>query len=168
MVKTLPIFLWLFLISLSPIASAEEGRLITEEDGKYLDTNDIPTYKITADGTVDWYTYNGFRRYHSECHVCHGPDGLGSSFAPALASSMKDYSYDDFMSIVVNGRERVTASEQQKMPAFGQNPNVMCYLDDIYVYLMARSDDAVGRGRPRKKVPKSDAAKEDENACFGD
>jgi hypothetical protein len=72
------------------------------------------------------------------------------------------------MSIVVNGRERVTASEQQKMPAFGQNPNVMCYLEDIYVYLMARSDDAVGRGRPRKKVPKSDAAKEDENACFGD
>ncbi len=41
-------------------------------------------YSIASDGTVDWYTYNGFRRYHADCHVCHGPDGLGSSFGPAL------------------------------------------------------------------------------------
>ena len=42
-----------------------------------------------VDGVVDWYTYSGFRRYHSECHVCHGPDGMGSSFAPALLDSLK-------------------------------------------------------------------------------
>ena len=46
-------------------------------------------YAVKDDGTVDWYTYNGYRRYHSECHVCHGPDGLGSSFGPALADSLK-------------------------------------------------------------------------------
>jgi hypothetical protein len=34
------------------------------------------------------------------------------------------------------------------MPAFGTNPNVMCYLDDIYAYLRARSDGVIGRGRP--------------------
>ncbi len=47
-----------------------------------------PPYQI-RDGKVDWYTYSGFRRYHAECHVCHGPDGLGSSFAPALLESLK-------------------------------------------------------------------------------
>jgi methanol metabolism-related c-type cytochrome len=140
----------------------------TSIDGKYFDANETPTYNVAPDGTVDWYTYNGFRRYHGECHVCHGPDGLGGSFAPALAESLKALPYDDFLDVVVNGRERVNVSEQQKMPAFGINPNVMCYLDDIYVYLRARSDGAVGRGRPPKKEPKSAAAKEDENDCFGD
>jgi hypothetical protein len=43
----------------------------------------------------------------------------------------------------------------------------MCYLDDIYVYLKARGMDAVARGRPSKKDPKSDAISEMENACMG-
>ncbi|MES9979734.1 MAG: hypothetical protein ABW107_13400, partial [Candidatus Thiodiazotropha sp. 6PLUC5] len=41
------------------------------------------------DGKVDFGTYNGFRRYHADCHVCHGPAGLGSSYAPALMDSLK-------------------------------------------------------------------------------
>ena len=36
------------------------------------------------------------------------------------------------------------------MPAFGDNPNVACYMDDLYVYLRARANDAVGRVRPAK------------------
>jgi hypothetical protein len=35
------------------------------------------------------------------------------------------------------------------MPAFGTNPNVMCYLDDIYAYLRARSDGVIGAGGRR-------------------
>ena len=168
--KTLLTLLCFLSISLAVTISvtANDGKVVTSSDGKYFDADDNLIYKIGSDGTVDWYTYNGFRRYHSECHVCHGPDGLGSSFAPALATSLETLSYDDFLDAVVNGRERVNASEQQKMPAFGQNPNVMCYLDDIYVYLKARSDNTLGRGRPLKKAPKSATAKEDENACFGD
>jgi hypothetical protein len=53
------------------------------------------------------------------------------------------------------------------MPSFGLNPNVMCFLDDIYAYLKARSDDAVGRGRPAKHADKSEATKEYEAACLG-
>ena len=78
------------------------------EDGKYFTADDIPTYNVQADGTVDWYTYSGFRRYHSECHVCHGPDGLGSTYAPALADSLRTMSYDAFLEVVINGRERTT------------------------------------------------------------
>src|SRR6202046_201128 len=68
-------------------------------EGKYADKDGNPTYKISADGTVDWYTFSGFRRYHSDCHVCHGPNGEGSSYAPALANSLKTLSYSDFTNI---------------------------------------------------------------------
>ena len=122
-------------------------------------------YRI-RDGKVDWYTYSGFRRYHAECHVCHGPDGLGSSFAPALLDSLKTLSRDDYMEIVVNGRENVSTSVQNKMPAFGLNPNVMCFIDDIYAYLKARADGVLGRGRPAKEA-KPAAARERDDACLG-
>jgi hypothetical protein len=77
-------------------------------------------------------------------------------------------SYEGFLEVVINGREKVGASENSKMPSFGVNRNVICYLDDIYVYLKARSDDALGRGRPKKKEPKSDATREEENACLAE
>src|SRR5215831_4080518 len=115
---------------------------VKNEDGKYYDKNSNPTYKVQSDGTVDWYTYSGYRRYHSECHVCHGPDGEGSSYAPALKNSLKRLSYSDFLGIVAGGRKNVSTASENVMPAFGTNPNVMCYLDDIFVYLRARANDA--------------------------
>lgn len=150
-------------------AEAKAHNIIVaySEDGRYFTEDDIPTYNIAEDGTVDWQTYSGFRRYHSECHVCHGPDGEGSSYAPALKDSAVNMDYYDFVSMVVNGRENVSASETSVMPAFGTNRNVMCYLDDIYVYLKARGTGAVPRGRPAKKEDKSDAIREEENACMG-
>jgi methanol metabolism-related c-type cytochrome len=136
-------------------------------DGKSFDKEGYPTYKIAADGTVDWYTYSGFRRYHSECHVCHGPNGDGSSFAPALKDSLKRITHTDFLAIVASGRKNVTTSQENVMPAFGANPNVMCYVDDIYIYLRARSDDAVGRVRPAKRDDKPEAYAKAEDACMG-
>ena len=138
-----------------------------EKDGKWETADGTPTYNITSDGTVDWYTFSGFRRYHSECHVCHGPDGEGSTYAPGLIESLKTMSYADFMMVVASGREVVRADKQSKMPALGDNPNVMCYIDDIYAYLKARSDGVVGRGRPAKKHDKSPEWVEAETACMG-
>jgi len=124
-------------------------------------------YRIEGDGTVDWPTFSGFRRYNSVCHTCHGPDGVGSTFAPALVESLKRLSYEQFTEIVVNGKTEVNTAVQKKMPGFGLDPNVMCYLDDIYAYLKARSDGALGRGRPAKHADKPPAAAEAENACMG-
>ncbi len=136
-------------------------------DGKSFDKDGNPTYKIAADGNVDWYTYSGFRRYHSECHVCHGPNGDGSSFAPALKDSLKRITHGDFLAVVASGRKNVTTSQENVMPAFGANPNVMCYVDDLYIYLRARSDDAVGRVRPAKHDDKPEAYAKAEEACMG-
>jgi len=137
------------------------------DDGKYFDKSGNPTYKVQQDGGVDWYTYSGFRRYHSVCHVCHGPAGDGSSFAPALTDSLKRISYADFLGIVASGRKNVTTAQENVMPAFGDNRNVMCYIDDIYVYLRARANDAVGRVRPEKHADKPEAFAKAEDACMG-
>ncbi|MGB3244681.1 MAG: c-type cytochrome, methanol metabolism-related [Sulfitobacter sp.] len=134
-----------------------------DEDGRYYTEDDVPTFNLAADGTVDWLTFSGFRRYHSECHVCHGPDGEGSTYAPKIKNSAVHMGYDDFIDVVVNGRK----NGNSVMPHFGDNRNVMCYLDDIYVYLKARGVEAVPRGRPAKKDKKSDIIREDEDACMG-
>ena len=153
--------------SVSSVADPVDPTAVKSEDGKYFDKEGNPTYKIAPDGTVDWYTYSGYRRYHSECHVCHGPDGMGSSYAPALKDSLKTMSYADFLSIVASGRKNVTTAAENVMPAFGTNPNVACYMDDIYVYLRARANDAWGRVRPAKHEDKPKAYAEAEDGCMG-
>jgi mono/diheme cytochrome c family protein len=94
------------------------------------------------DGAVDKATFNGYRRYHGDCHRCHGPDGLGSSYAPSLVESVKQMPYQQFV--------RVTLQGNRAMPGFANDPNVAGYIDDIYAYLKARSDGVLGRGRPVK------------------
>jgi methanol metabolism-related c-type cytochrome len=135
--------------------------------GKFFDADGDPTYDVKADGTLDWYAYSGFRRYHSECHVCHGPDGEGSTYAPALKNSLKVLDYAEFIGTIVGGRKNVTSSQNNVMPAFGDNKNVMCYADDIYIYLRARSTDAIPRGRPSGHVDKQPKAIEAEASCIG-
>lgn len=139
---------------------------VKNEDGKYFDKDGNPTYSIKPDGTVDWYTYSGFRRYHSECHVCHGPDGMGSSYAPALAYSLKTLGYNDFLGAVAGGKKEVNTAQNLVMPSFGPDKNVMCYADDIYVYLRARANDAVPRGRPAKHEEKPEAFTKWEDSCM--
>ena len=160
----------LIVVAIGGIAFAQDAvdpTAVKSEDGKYFDKEGNPTFKVAADGTVDWYTYSGYRRYHSECHVCHGPDGMGSTYAPALTDSLKTMNYGDFLSIVASGRKNVSTSEKNVMPALGDNPNVACYMDDLYIYLRARAHDAVGRVRPAKKEDKPAAYTQAENSCMG-
>ena len=147
--------------------SGDPAAVKKSDQGEYTDKDGNPTYKVQQDGTVDWYTYSGYRRYHSECHVCHGPDGMGSSYAPALKDSLKTMSYGEFIATVASGRKNVNTAQENVMPAFGNNPNVTCYLDDIYVYLRARANDAVARVRPAKHEDKTAAYTKAEDSCMG-
>ena len=124
-------------------------------------------YKISADGTVDWATYDGYRRFNSICETCHGFDGEGSPFGPRLVDSLKHISYEQFVTTVANGKKDVNAAQTLVMPALGTDPNVMCYIDDIYAYLRARADGKLGRGRPEKHEPKPQSAVDAENSCMG-
>jgi len=152
--------------ALAADAPAVDVAVASEDGVRAFNAEEIPTYNIAADGTLDWPTFSGYRRYHAECHVCHGPDGEGSSYAPALKESALRMDYYDFVGVVAAGRQKVGASENSVMPSFGTNPNVMCYLDDIYIYLRARGTDAVDRGRPAKRADKSEAFAAAEAACM--
>jgi methanol metabolism-related c-type cytochrome len=122
------------LLAVAPVSAQEEEK----------------PYSI-VDGKVDKATYNGWRRYHASCHTCHGPDGLGGSYAPNLVESLQRLSYDEYAEVVINGRQNVSATAQNVMPAFGTNEDVALYLDDIYAYLKARADGALDRGRPERQ-----------------
>jgi methanol metabolism-related c-type cytochrome len=151
----------------TPTPAASSAAVASSSDGKYLDAEGNPTFRIDPDGKVDWYTYSGFLRYHSECHVCHGPDGLGSTYAPALADSVKTMDYQTFVQTVVQGRKNLTTGNEKVMPSFGVNKNVMCYLDDIYTYLRARGVGDLPRARPPSHDPKPQAARTADEACMG-
>jgi mono/diheme cytochrome c family protein len=100
-------------------------------------------YKL-IDGKVDDRTYNGFRRYHASCNHCHGSDGLGSTFGPSLVNRLLEI--EQFRRVVREGQ----ATGTSVMQGFADDPNVAPYVDDIFAYLQARADGALGRGRPRQ------------------
>ena len=143
-----------------PQAVAENGGLWTAKDGS-------PTYRITKDGTVDWGTFIGYLRYNDTCMRCHGPDGEGSSYAPALVSSLKNINYSQFIADVAAGVTSVNTAQQLVMPAFANDKNVMCFITEIYSYLRARSSDALGRGRPQKNDPSPAGFDDASYKCLG-
>ena len=116
---------------------------------------------------MDWSTSNGYRRHHEQCHMCHGPDAEGSTFAPSLLAPMQAMDYATFRDLVIHGLRTVGPAQQRVMRAMDQDRNVMCHLPDIYVYLKARADGVLGRRRPDNHQPKSEAAALDEVACLG-
>lgn len=140
---------------------------VKEQDGIWTDANGDPTYKIAKDGTVDWGTYVGFTRYGANCLQCHGPDALGSSYAPSLVDALKTINYQQFFATVAGGKKNVSASSDLVMPALGTDRNVMCFINEIYVYLRARADGALGRGRPEKHAPKPAGFSAKTDACVG-
>ena len=137
------------------------------EDGRYRNKDGDPQPVATKDFMVDWGTWNGFRRYHDACHVCHGPNALGSTFAPALADSLKTMDYATFVGIVSGGKKEDRGGTMFVMPAFGEDKNIMCYLDDIYTYIKSRSLGIMPPGRPNAREDISDEAKKAADECTG-
>ena len=107
-------------------------------------------------GWMDFSTYKGWRAYHAECHVCHGPDAMGSTYAPSLMMSVKEgLDYIDFFTVIANGRGvEEGAQEGNVMPAFGENTNVAPHINDIFRYVKARADGKIRRGVRLPKLPK--------------
>lgn len=154
-------------------AKAKELGLAFKE-GRYRDKDGHPAPAVSKDYKVDWATWQGFRRYHDACHVCHGPNALGSSFAPSLAESLKTMDYETFYGTVVGGRVADRGGTKYVMPAFGEDRNIMCYLDDIYSYIKARSINAASEGkdgmppgRPAGREDISPEAKKTAADCTG-
>lgn len=99
-------------------------------------------------GKVDEATYIGWTRFAAFCERCHGPGGSGSAIAPDLTAAIKSLNKRQFETVVTCGVKGNLGAGV--MPAWGNNPNIEPYLDKLWSYLVARSDGALGAGRPEK------------------
>jgi mxaJ protein len=109
-------------------------------------TTEIP-YKV-QNGAVDAKTYSGWIRFAAFCQTCHGTGGVGSAIAPDLAQALKSLNKQQFETIVSCGLKGNLGTGV--MPAWGSNPNIHPYTDNLWDYLKARADGALGPGRPQK------------------
>jgi len=140
---------------------------VKEVGGLWFDQNGAPTYNISKDGTLDWGTFVGYLRYSDNCLRCHGPDGAGSSYAPDLTQALQQITYAQFIADVAGGIKSVNTAQDLVMPAFATDKNVMCFINEIYSYLRARSTGALGRGRPTKSAPDPKGFDEASYKCLG-
>ena len=72
-----------------------------------------------------------------------GSPAKGAPSGPSLLDKLQEIDLDRFMEVVVNGYE----GQIGVMPGWGTNPNVMNYIDQLYAYLMARSDGVPAPGQ---------------------
>lgn len=134
----------------APAASADKTQDSSatdagDNDKKYYD---VDCSKVDENGEkyclTDKATYVGWRTFHSTCHVCHGQNAVGSSFAPSLLHHIDK---KVFVDTVTNGR----TGQIGVMPAWGKNPNVKDFIDELYAYQQARADGVLLPGRPKRK-----------------
>lgn len=115
------------------------------DDKKYYD---VDCSQVDEDGNkvciTDRATYVGWRTFHATCHACHGQNAVGSSFAPSL---LKHIPKERFVDVVTNG----FTGQIGVMPAWGENPNVKDFIDELYAYQQARADGVLLPGRPKRK-----------------
>ncbi len=126
-------FFAIFFLALAPAAFAEEAA--------------VPSYEEhiqCAEGKckVDLWLVRGYRAF-SQCQVCHGLDGTGSTIAPSLLDKMREIDHARYVEVVTNGYQ----GQVGVMPPWKDNPNVMKYIDQLYAYLMARADGTLPAGR---------------------
>ncbi len=142
-------------------------------DQQEQSTGSAAPYRI-EDGKVDQSTFLGWRVFHSTCHGCHGVAATGTTVAPDLTQRMKDMSLEQFINTlliryrIVLGADQAAADDNTAtreafmdlvrkheqgrliMPAWEDDPNVKPHLLDLYAYLKARADGALGPGRPSR------------------
>lgn len=132
----------------------------------------LPGEYRVENGRVDAGTFSGWRIFHTSCHGCHGVGGTGTDMAPNLVERIKTMTPRGFATKVLTSyrivgvgpderaaerealleevlrRER-TARGQVVMPAWEADAEVPPHVLDLYAYLNARADGALGPGRPR-------------------
>lgn len=129
---------------------ATEVAAATPEETKAAEVAKAPSteglYSVVDGNKLDEHSYNGFKQYRNWCARCHGTYGQGM-VGPNLADSLNVISKEQFYDTVENGKSGRIGS----MPSWNANPQVMENRDQIYAYLKARSDGAIGEVKPKKQ-----------------
>jgi mono/diheme cytochrome c family protein len=94
---------------------------------------------------VDLATYLGHRVFAEYCSTCHAIDGLGSSFAPNLIERIAAMEKRRFLLLMERG---YLGAAEPAVPAWGENPYVGRYYEELWTYLRARASGALPPGSP--------------------
>jgi len=119
----------------------------TEPETKAAEASAVAGLYSVVDGNkLDASSYAGFKLFRNWCARCHGTYGQGM-VGPNLADSLKIISKAQFYDTVENGKSGRIGS----MPSWKANVQVMENMDQLYSYLKARSDGAIGVEKPQKQ-----------------
>ena len=128
-----------------PVVVSSEEAATDTTTGKENE-NEGALYSVIDGNKLDANSYAGFKLYRNWCARCHGTYGQGM-VGPNLADSLNVISEKEFFNTVENGKSGTIGS----MPAWKKNPKVMAGRDQLYAYLMARADGAIGVVKPKKQ-----------------
>lgn len=135
--------------------SADDADAKASDDSDAKTDSDKPYDVSCSDGDckAGEAVVTGYEKYHAHCHQCHGPNGVGSSFAPSLVKRLKDMEQGEFAGIVANGQKRFdsTTGGYSVMPAWKDEKDVMSNMNQLWAYLKARADGALSSGEPEPK-----------------
>jgi cytochrome c len=110
------------------------------------DTAYFRAYHAAPRDTVTVVVYQGWKQFALHCARCHGDDGVGTSFAPALIESVKATggtpTFETFVQTVCAGRM------DKGMPAWCTLGLEMDNIQALHAYLVERASGALGIGRP--------------------
>lgn len=137
-------WLWTSAAILAALAVITGKTSLSQEDEAASGEHEPGSYEV-VDGDVDEATFQGYRAYGRSCMACHGPDGVGSSFAPSLLRIVERRTFEEFEQVVREGQD---IQPGRVMPPFNEDEYVMEHVGHIYSYLKARADGELGRGRP--------------------
>jgi mono/diheme cytochrome c family protein len=94
--------------------------------------------------------YQGWKWFHVYCFRCHGIDAMGSDLAPNLRKSVSSeglVTHDVFLTTVREGRQE---KGMQSWKALLDDPQI----EQLYLYIRARSEGRLAPGRPHRASAK--------------
>ena len=111
--------------------------------------------------------YAGWRLFQAKCATCHGPDATGTARGPNVLPRVEEMTERKFVNLVLRRYDWTISSGEQQlagqaliedvlartkgdvtMPAWENEPSIKANIPDLYAYLKARANGALGPGRP--------------------
>lgn len=146
---------------------ASQWSIANEHKSSELNTEH---YQV-MDNKVDPATFIGWSVFHNSCVSCHGVGAVGSADAPDLLEAADRFSPEQFKLKVLHKKivkftgddwrnmeqamfEEIAKQQNREqgdlanMPRWEHNPAVKDNVNNIYRYLKARADGAIGPEKP--------------------
>jgi mono/diheme cytochrome c family protein len=141
------------VLCLRPLIVAAVAVFLATAVGVVRDGNGLlPISVVSAQASSDTYknVYDGWKWWHVYCYRCHGVDAIGTTNAPSLTDPSRKLSSAEFLKIVSKGIPDKGMQAWDKLLEPKQ-------INQIHLYVQARTDKVLPPGRPDEVGPKHGA-----------